>query len=109
MCEKNRLKGERAWFLHERQRRANPETEPLSPDLWPVQWIQISGESKGLDPLGRKTLHGVRDGEAESRKRSEASVGRGKAQLFLLQGFRRGKRGVFLESISRSILKEKIE
>jgi len=44
------------------------------------------GGSKGICPLGRRTLYGVREGEAESRKRSEASVGRGKAQLFPLQG-----------------------
>jgi hypothetical protein len=31
MGEKNRLKAERARFLHERQRRAKPETEPLFP------------------------------------------------------------------------------
>ncbi len=43
------------------------------------------GGSKGICPLGRRTLYGVREGEAESRKRSEASVGRGKAQLFPLQ------------------------
>jgi len=43
------------------------------------------GGSKGVCLLGRRTLYGVREGEAESRKRSEASVGRGKAQLFPLQ------------------------
>jgi len=43
------------------------------------------GGSKGVCPLGRRTLHGVREGEAGSRKRSEASVGRGKAELFPLQ------------------------
>jgi len=103
MGEKNRLKAERARFLSRRERRAKPETEPLLSDLWPVQWTQISGESKGVGSLGRKTLYGVRDGEAGSRKRSEASVGRGKAELFPLQGSRWGKRGVFFESKSRSI------
>jgi len=29
MGEKNRLKAERAWFLSRRERRAEPETEPL--------------------------------------------------------------------------------
>ncbi len=43
------------------------------------------GGSKGICPLGRRTFYGVREGEAESRKRNEASVGRGKAQLFPLQ------------------------
>jgi hypothetical protein len=43
------------------------------------------GGSKGICPLGRRTLYGVREGEAVSRKRSEASVGRRKAQLFPLQ------------------------
>jgi len=38
----------------------------------------------------------AREGEAESRKRSKASVGRGKAKLFPLRGTRRGKRCVFL-------------
>jgi hypothetical protein len=44
------------------------------------------GGSKGVCPFGRRTFYGVREGEAESRKRSEASVGRGKAELFPLQG-----------------------
>jgi hypothetical protein len=54
MGEKNRLKAERARFLYKRQRRAEPETEPLLPDLWPVQLTQISRESKGVGPLGRR-------------------------------------------------------
>jgi hypothetical protein len=43
------------------------------------------GGSKGVCPFGRRTFYGVREGEAESRKWSEASVGRGKAELFPLQ------------------------
>jgi hypothetical protein len=54
MGEKNRLKAERARFLSRRERRAKPETEPLLPDLWPSQWTQISGESKGICPFGRR-------------------------------------------------------
>ena len=46
---------------------------------------KMFGGSKGVCPLGRRTLYGVREGEAESRRRSEASVGRGKAELFSLQ------------------------
>jgi hypothetical protein len=75
----NRLKAERAWFLTEEVRRAEPETEPLLPDLGPVRLAQISGDSKGVCPLGRRTRLSVREGEAGSRKRSEANVGRGKA------------------------------
>jgi len=48
------LKAERAWFLTGEVRRAKPETEPLLPDLWSVQWTQISGDSKGVGPLGRR-------------------------------------------------------
>ena len=36
------------------ERRAEPETEQALTDLWPVQWTQISGESKGVGPLGRR-------------------------------------------------------
>jgi len=43
------------------------------------------GGSKGVCPLGRRTSYGVREGEAGSRERSEASVGREKAELFPLQ------------------------
>ncbi len=43
------------------------------------------GGSKGVCPFGRRTLYGVREGEAES-ERKQASVGRGKAELFPLQG-----------------------
>jgi len=42
------------------------------------------GGSKGVCPFGRRTLYGVREGEAEST-RKQASVGRGKAKLFPLQ------------------------
>jgi hypothetical protein len=42
--------------------------------------MQIRGGSKGVCPIGRRTH--VREGEAES----EASVGRGKAERFPLQG-----------------------
>jgi hypothetical protein len=42
--------------------------------------LQIRGGSKGVCPIGRRTP--VREGEAGS----EASVGRGKAERFLLQG-----------------------
>jgi hypothetical protein len=94
----NRLKAERAWFLTEEVRRAKPETELLLSHLGPAELAQISGDSKGVCPLGRRTSYGVREGEAENRKRSEASVGRGKAELFPLQGARRGKSGVFSES-----------
>jgi len=48
----------------------------------------------------------VREGEAGSRERSEANVGRGKAELFPLQGARRGKSGVFSESTVLSFLKQ---
>jgi hypothetical protein len=58
MGEKNRLKAERAWFLTEEVRRAEPETEPLLIDLWSAHWTQISGGSKGVFPLGRRA--GVR-------------------------------------------------
>jgi hypothetical protein len=44
------------------------------------------GGSKGVCPFGRRTLYGVREGEEGSCKRSEASVERGKAELFPLQG-----------------------
>jgi hypothetical protein len=54
MDEKNRLKTERAWFLSRMERRAMSETELLLTDLWPSQWTQISGESKGICPLGRR-------------------------------------------------------
>jgi len=96
MRGKKRLKAERARFLSLRERRAKTETEPLLPDLGPAQLAQISGDSKGVCPLGRRTRLSVREGEAGSRKRSEANVGRGKAELFPLQGARRGKRCVFL-------------
>jgi hypothetical protein len=46
-----------------------------------------AGESKGVAFLGRRTLYRVREGEAASReKEKKASVGRGKAELFPLQG-----------------------
>jgi len=49
------LKAERAQFLEVLpKRRAKPETEQFFHDLWPVQRIQISGESKGEGPLGRR-------------------------------------------------------
>jgi hypothetical protein len=43
------------------------------------------GGSKGVCLFGRRTLYGVREGEAGSCKRNEASVGKGKAELFPLQ------------------------
>jgi len=79
------LKEEWAWFLTAEVRRAEPETEPILTDLGPAQLAQISGDSKGVCPLGRRTRLSVREGEAGSRERSEADVGRGKAELFPLQ------------------------
>jgi len=46
----------------------------------------VGGGSKGVGPFGRRTLYGVREGEAASPKKEKASVGRGKAELFSLQG-----------------------
>jgi len=100
----NRLKAERAWFLTEEVRRVKPETEPLLTDLEPAQQAQISGGSKGVWPLGRRTRLSVREGEAESA-RKQVNVGRGKAELFPLQGARRGKSGVFSGSTVLSFLK----
>jgi len=110
------LKAERAWFLTEEVRRAKPETEPLltrwgksgvfseSTDLsflkqssgpTPSDSLEekhrygetMFGGSKGVCPLGRRTSYRVREGEAASA-RKQASVGRGKAELFPLQGVR---------------------
>jgi len=44
------------------------------------------GDPRGYALLGRRTLHCVREGEAASREKEKASVGRGKAELFPLQG-----------------------
>jgi len=74
MGEKNRLKAERARFLHKRQRRAKPETEPLLTDLWPAQWTQISGDSKGVCPLGRRA--GVKVLPEKGRQRAVSGVRR---------------------------------
>jgi hypothetical protein len=46
----------------------------------------MSGDPRGHALLGRRTLYGVREGEAASREKEKASVGRGKAELFPLQG-----------------------
>jgi hypothetical protein len=72
MDEKNRLKAERARFLHERQRRAEPETEPAFSDLWPVRWAQISGDSKGVGPLGRRAGVNVLPEKGRQRAVSKA-------------------------------------
>jgi hypothetical protein len=108
----NRLKAERARFLTEEVRRAKPETEQfltrwgksgvfsestvlsfLKHTRWPISSASLGGQhrcgetmlggSKGVCPLGRRTQ--VREGEAAS-VRKEASVGRGKAERFPLQG-----------------------
>jgi len=74
------------------ERRAKPETEPLLIDLWPAQWTQISGDSKGVCPLGRRAGVKVLPEKGRQRAvRSEANVGRGKAKLFPLRGARRDK------------------
>jgi hypothetical protein len=44
------------------------------------------GDPRGYALLGRRTLYRVREGEAASREKEKASVGRGKAELFPLQG-----------------------
>jgi len=91
------LKAERAWFLTEEVRRAEPETEPLLTcwgksgvfsELTVLSFlIQSSGptlsdsleeqhrcgetmlgEYKGICPLGRRTSYEVREGEAVSRE-----------------------------------------
>jgi len=46
----------------------------------------VGGDPRGYALLGRRTLYGVREGEAASREKEKASVGRGKAELFPLQG-----------------------
>jgi hypothetical protein len=46
----------------------------------------LGGDPRGYALLGRRTLCGVREGEAASREKEKASVGRGKAELFPLQG-----------------------
>jgi len=102
----NRLKAERARFLTEEVRRAKPETEPLLIDLWPARRTQISGDSKGVGPLGRRAgVNALPEKGRQRAVRSEANVGRGKAKLFPLRGARRGKSGVFSVSTVLSFLK----
>jgi hypothetical protein len=103
----NRLKAELAWFLTEEVRRAKPETEPLLIDLWPARRTQISGDSKGVGPLGRRAgVNALPEKGRQRAVRSEANVGRGKAKLFPLRGARRGKSGVFSGSTALSFLKK---
>jgi len=45
--EKNRLKAERAWFLSRRERRAEPETEPLL-TRWDKRGVFYESKSRSI-------------------------------------------------------------
>ncbi|MFQ6108600.1 MAG: hypothetical protein ACE5L7_03490 [Candidatus Aminicenantales bacterium] len=65
--------GERAWFLEE-------ESEPRNKRIFVDLCSKSIGGSKGVCPFGRRAK------PEKGRQRALASVGRGKAKLFPLQG-----------------------
>ncbi len=82
MGKKNRLKAERAWFLHERQRRAKPETEPLFLICGLLSGHKSEGVPRGYAPLvaGQELRACPRRGSRELKaERGERRKGESKA------------------------------